>query len=69
MTTIHWDHPDVDALVVIYYEKGDRDNPPYAEVEMVLQPGRTPPKEITRLFNHDALLDDFWFHRPDLEAL
>jgi hypothetical protein len=65
---IHWDFPDVDVTVVIFYEPGSRDEPALAEVEKIYSPFRFPEKDISHVFNIDYVLDRFWEVRPDLEG-
>lgn len=63
---ICWSHPALGIVVELYYERGTRDEPPYTEIEAIYADCVTPPQDISRLFNHDALMDDFWKYRPDL---
>lgn len=69
MSKISWTHPKLDIVIEMYYEPGTRDEPPYVEIEAIYAGGVTPTDNIDNLFNHDQIIDDFWFHRPDLEAL
>lgn len=63
---ITWEHPAVGVVVQLYYERGNRYEPPYTEIEAIYAGGVTPPQDIQRLFNHDEIMDDFWKYRPDL---
>lgn len=65
---IHWDYPDVDVTVVIYYEEGDREHPASAEIEKIFVPHHFPEKDVSRVFNEDYIMDRFWELRPDLEG-
>ena len=61
-----WSHPALGVVVQLYYERGTRDEPPYMEIESIYADGVSPPRDIKRLFDHDAIMDDFWEYRPDL---
>jgi len=64
---IHWDFPDVDVTVVIFYEAGSRDEPATAEVEEIYSSLHFPKKDLSRAFNLGYVLDRFWDVRPDLD--
>jgi len=67
MSKITWEHPAVGVVVELYYEPGNREEPPYMEIEAIYAGGVTPAINIQSLFNHDEVMDDFWKYRPDLE--
>jgi|TARA_R100001510_G_C7646010_1_gene203310 hypothetical protein len=65
----NFEHPELGGVVfAVYYEAGTREEPPYVEIEKVFDPSRNPGKDIGHLFNLDAVMDDFWRIRPDLEG-
>ena len=65
----HFEHPQLPGILfAIYYEAGTRDEPPYVEIEKVFDASHNMGKDIGHLFNLDAVMDDFWKIRPDLEG-
>ena len=66
----HFEHPKLAGVIfLIYYEAGSREEPPYAEIEKVFDPSLSSSTDLGHLFNLDAVMDDFWKIRPDLEDI
>ena len=66
----HFEHPKLGGVIfLIYYEAGSREEPPYAEIEKVFDPSLSSSTDLGHLFNLDAVMDDFWKIRPDLEYI